>query len=106
MNVCLRAADAVHVGFGGNEKHDFWKGYLRAGVSKDPKAFDSLVLQEAQKQLKNDIKTDDSNWYAWAYRVGVYDDNVGENIAAAVTRELVAMRTTLLDRIAAANTKR
>jgi len=105
-NVCVRAADTVHVCFGASADHKFWLGYLRDGGSDQQAKISSVILDEAKNQLGEDIHTEDTPWFAWAWRNGVYDENDGENSPAAISKRLVAMRKNLLGRFDSANKKR
>jgi hypothetical protein len=97
-NVCIRVSDTEHVCFGGAADHTFWLGYLRDGSSEQQAKICSVILDEANGQLGEKIDTTSPAWFAWAYRDGVYDENDGENSAAAISQRLVAMRKKLLER--------
>ncbi len=105
-NVCIRVADTVHVCFGGAADHTFWLGYLRGGSAEKKAKVSSVILDEAKSQLGEKITTTDPTWFAWAYRDGVYDENESEASVVPISKKLVAMRKSLLDRFDSANMKR
>ena len=105
-NVCIRVSDTAHVCFGGAADHTFWLGYLRDGSPEQQAEISSVILDEAKNQLGEKIHTDDPPWFAWAWRDGIYNENDGENSAAAISKRLIAMRKKLLERFPRAQGKR